>query len=443
MTPEPPRIERYTAHWTLTGCLLLGAVAVYLGRVPVMPQTPPGISDVLRGQPADWFLMVRIPEVPREPWMAKLAQERFESWLAALAEHGFTPALLSEVQRRLAEGSGLPEKTVVMVFDPGYRGTYETLAPVLEKYQYPTVWLTDRAALRRGGRRYLSHHAVRVMKKSKLWEVGFYQRRSATFTLESYRATRAPRAHRTLSWHPDCGRMALNRGVGLRALNRLNVNLFWTPQELVNRLLAEAPIRGTAYLTAREIQGRTWGMAVEVSSGNEAPRFRLCTRPDARSATISWPSTLGPKNLQLELRLASLVGELWVFLCSDRQTGQNLRVGFRADAVVVEQDSQGQQRQLASFSWPEPRIDGFAATLHLGGRRLRVSVNGKALPELVVPEATESERAMVEIMVYDQVRGAACAESVSLVFTSLPDDLMRTASRSNGDQPWMPTSSVP
>ena len=58
-------------------------------------------------------------------------RERFQAWLKVLADDGFQFRPLSETVALLKRGEGVPAKTLVLVFDPGYRHTYETLAPVL------------------------------------------------------------------------------------------------------------------------------------------------------------------------------------------------------------------------------------------------------------------------------------------------------------------------
>src|SRR5436309_3298425 len=94
--------------------------------------------------------------------------------------------LLSEVSWRLNHGRGVPEKTVVLVFDPGHRQTYQIVKPILAQHHWPAVWLTNGSAMKRGHREYVTYHTAEKMRASGWWDVG-YSDEKGNFALKTLR----------------------------------------------------------------------------------------------------------------------------------------------------------------------------------------------------------------------------------------------------------------
>ena len=68
-----------------------------------------------------------------------LSLEQLEQDLVAFEEHGFTPVPLSAVLHYVLDGSELPGKPVLLVFDDGYRSFFTGALPLLQKHQVPAV----------------------------------------------------------------------------------------------------------------------------------------------------------------------------------------------------------------------------------------------------------------------------------------------------------------
>lgn len=68
-----------------------------------------------------------------------LSVEQLEQDLIAFKEHGFTPVPLSAVLGYVLDGSELPEKPVVLVFDDGYRSFFTGALPLLQEHQVPAA----------------------------------------------------------------------------------------------------------------------------------------------------------------------------------------------------------------------------------------------------------------------------------------------------------------
>ena len=414
-----PHHERYAIQWGLIGVLAVAGIAwaLWSSRPPAYHTEIPAISAE---EGAGWFLVIRIPEVPPNELDAAAARTQVAGWLAKLREAGFWPMRLSTVLSRLNRGESLPPRTVVLLFHPGYRHTYETLAPVFEEHRCPVVWLTDRKAVRHADRRYLSQHALRNLEASDLWDVGWYESSSDAKALRFELAQWTPARGwpRSFLLNLQAGHLALNRTNGTRSLVRLNVVPTWTAQDLVDRLLAEAPIDGPAYLTARLIGSRMWGIGLDADADASSPPFTVEAPLDSRAASVSWSGTLGTPDLLLNLNLVSRSGELWLLLRSD-QRGQALRIGFTDEAILIEQDHENRRTQLASVSTTSLLNSPMNAVVRLQDRSLELSINDEPVITLEDRLTPASPDGIVELVAYDKVRGAAAVDVAALVFQPL------------------------
>jgi len=159
---------------------------------------------------------------------------------------GYHVALLSEVHHRLIFGPGLPRKTAVLLFDPGDRKTFEGVAPLLAKYKFPAVWVTDPQALKNGDRRCVSRHVWNAMKRSGCWDVGYYNGASG-LVIESRDSEPVIIGHGRVAW--------------------LHADWNWTGQKLVEKLEAEEPLQQKEALVMNPAPA-----AADVQEFAQAPR---------------------------------------------------------------------------------------------------------------------------------------------------------------------------
>lgn len=415
---EAPPPKSYAGHWAVLG-LAMAAWAAW-AWLPSRPLSPLPIRQAA-GDGVDWFLLVRVPEVPSEELEAAAAPERLASWLHALRRAGFQPMRLSHALARLDRGQLLPRKTVVLLFQPGYRHTYERLGPVLEQQRWPAVWLASRSALRQADRRYLSGHALDTMERSGLWDIGWYEgtldQEAVMVELPEGPSQRQTMRRMTLDLRT--GHIALNHASHRNRLHRLAARTPWTAQELVDRLTAEAPVDGPAHLTARQIGPRLWGLAVETGASGERHPFNLGAPINARVASVAWPCTSGKNDLVLDLHLMARLGETWVLLRSNQSIGQAVRVGFTEQTIFVEQDHEGARTRLAEAPWPQGTTERVAATILLRGRRLHITVQDQPVLLLDSIRPPADPHGLVELVAYDRVRGAAGLHTASVVFVPI------------------------
>lgn len=71
-----------------------------------------------------------------------VSSEAFEKQIRFLRERSFKVISLKDLVYYLKEGEEIPEKSVVITFDDGYKNTFSNAYPILEKYKMPaTVFL--------------------------------------------------------------------------------------------------------------------------------------------------------------------------------------------------------------------------------------------------------------------------------------------------------------
>lgn len=422
-TVQASRRDNYAKQWLLLVVFVLAG----MGAWHVIAQRPAFYSvkvpEAASGQGTDWFLLMKIPDVSSQPMEQQVAKERFVGWLRGLRREGFHPMLLSAVLSRLDRGALLPPKTVVLLFHPAYRSTYETFAPLLADVGWPAVLLTDRDALRRGDRRYLSNHAMRRVKRSPLWDIGWYQGapKAERVMFELTSSSHAGKRHR-LSLNLAMDHEALNRVPATRGFSRLAIHPTWTTDELIDRLLAEAPVEGPAHLTVRTVGSRTVGVALDAGQSDQHP-FRLEAPADARAASVAWLCTRGKHDLLLHLKALSCFGQLWIRLRSDPASGQGVRIGFTPEGIVVQQDQQQVHTQLAAVPWPALPNGPMAVTILLRGQRLHLAVNDQTLCAVDSIRPPVESYGLVELLVHDKVRGAAAMYVADVIF--VPVDASR------------------
>ena len=83
------------------------------------------------------------------PSVISFAPRVFLRGLTKLHEHGYQALALAEAAARMGRGDAVPERSVVLTFDDGYKSVYDEAFPILKRYgMSATIFLTvgtDRA----------------------------------------------------------------------------------------------------------------------------------------------------------------------------------------------------------------------------------------------------------------------------------------------------------
>jgi hypothetical protein len=409
-------MQRKRAHILSWGIfLLIGAAGIgyfriaYHHEMSAAPVEASGQSNTIHS-----FLLLRIPEITSQYESGiETMKQRIDEWLDAVVSAGFHPLLLSEAMRRLQENEGLPERTVVFFFNPGYRKTMEIVAPIFAHHGCPAVCLTDQSAMRRYDRRYITFHAARLMRASGQWDVGFMDRQGH-YSIEDERQGKKPFVT-AAQWSPIAGALALNRKNDLQRMNYLTVNADWVAAELVNRLEAESPANDKVFLGKAVIHSREWG----ITSPREV-RFDLAAPLNNRSARLFWMGTRSHPDFRINFSVGSLIGEIWLVLRFDEVSGSAIQVIMSGKDLVVEQRDGGVYKRLMSFPMQRSfQESNFGLGLTMRGQNLSISIYGKTYL-IVCPAASSSAgRGIIQVFLTDKIRGIAKAQHIRMLFTPL------------------------
>ena len=418
-----PRKKNHGFAWIVTGLVFLAGVGTWrFAARRAAPPPPPPSPAAAPDHGVDWFFVLRMPAITAQYESGvETMKERYGIWLDALSHEGFHPMLLSEVRDRLSHGQGLPQKTVVTVFDPAYRRTNDILAPILKRHEWPAVWLSNGPGMERAQREFITYHTAREMIDSQWWDVG-YSKPDGSFEVNS-------RGHapfmlgnsKTGPWSPIDGTFAVNHGARMEALNVLSINADWGPNDLLGRLSVELPATGPTYLTKGVIVHRDWGVALSADSIDESKaRFDLVSPVGRRGTRLYWLSTKAEPDFRLHVDVASVIGEFQIHLREDDSLGQELLIICTESKVIIQELPLKTKEPLFVGRHPVGQGHRFTADILLSGRHLEVSYNGGAKwsTDALVNPITED--GIVQVSILDKVRGIGRADSVGFLFTPLP-----------------------
>ena len=116
------------------------ASAAPVATRPKPTATPRVMSAALKGQmmPGVWVLCYhRIDEKPKQ--YTVLPPAAFKAQMAYLKEHKFNVVPLEKIVDAVQYGEKLPERTVALTFDDGYKDNYTVAYPILKQYKFPAT----------------------------------------------------------------------------------------------------------------------------------------------------------------------------------------------------------------------------------------------------------------------------------------------------------------
>lgn len=406
-----PRRDIFGRQWL--ACGLLCAAACLGWRFASEGLRPTPAPAAARQGAVDWFLIMRMPAITAQYESGiDVMKVRYDEWLEALRRAGFHPIRLSEALSRIESGGGLPERSVVAVFEPGLRRTKKIVDPIFRRRGWPAVWLTDSAAMHGGHREYVTYRDARKMTASGWWDVG-YSRQRGGYDVHS-REGRFTLGGGGPVWSKVEGTFAINRGAVKRGLNVLTINPDWLGPEVVDRLRAELPYEERTCLAKAVIHSRDWGVSgPHALSPKDCAPFDVESPPERRDNRLHWLGTTGVKNLRLALEVRRLVGELRLHLLRDEVTGSQVSVVFGEKAVYVDEWRGTRKRRLLSASHGARR-GPISAVITLEAGCVSVQIDGG--PVWASPPLELSERGALVLQVSERIRGVARAEGIRLTF---------------------------
>lgn len=128
------------------------AVALGDQLIPFLRQAPwPQVAEAAK--------VARVPVLmyhditPEKRVFFDVTPQELEEHFRLIQEQGLTPVSLDALVTHLRTGLPLPPKPIVLTFDDGYRGHYEYVYPLLQKYNYPAAFGIYTQGVGTGGNR--------------------------------------------------------------------------------------------------------------------------------------------------------------------------------------------------------------------------------------------------------------------------------------------------
>jgi len=410
----PYLLPRYTRQWVYTFLALAAAFTCYFKiQYPLVPTSPRPQDAGSTAQESYWFFALQLPD-PKPGYAHGEFYRQCSDWFNSLRREGFHPMLLSDVRARMIKGELLPEKTIVLSMDEALLTTYNAYQPLLKDFKFPAVLVTTLKPLRQGDHGYLSDNAVHKLPDTGFWDVIFLDDHARPQLLSAQEVpVTLPLPPENSPWSSRADRSLANQLPDLRKPRRLSIDWQWSGQDLVNRFQSETPVHPHgSRLGARAVMGHTYGITLPKENPSD-DRFTLAAPVDQRGKDISWLGTRGLENFQIHFSLAEATGQVWFLLRSTGDRGDNIRVGFFDGKVTIKEQIAGRERLLGMTDWP--LVFPWTGTIQLRGSELRVMQKDQTIMvSRVTHRAARRTQAMLQLMVYDQLYGAARARNVSI-----------------------------
>jgi peptidoglycan/xylan/chitin deacetylase (PgdA/CDA1 family) len=90
------------------------------------------------------------------PAITSLSPKLFEQHLEYLKTNNFTVLSMEQLLKAIKTKSSLPDKSVVITFDDGYRSIYDTAFPLLKRYNFPFTVFVQTAPLEKELNQFMS-----------------------------------------------------------------------------------------------------------------------------------------------------------------------------------------------------------------------------------------------------------------------------------------------
>jgi hypothetical protein len=410
----PYTLPRYTRQWVYTFLALAVAFTCYFKiQYPLVSKSPRSQDAIPLAQESYWFFALQLPNLKPDYAHGEFYRQSSD-WFNSLRLSGFHPLLLSDVRARMSKGMLLPENTIVLSIDEALLTTYNAYEPLLRDFKFPAVLTTSLKPLREGDHGYLSYNAVEKLPQTGFWDVILLDDHAQPQLLSPQEVpVSLPLPSVILPWSSRADRSLANQLSDLRRPRRLSMDWNWSGQDLVYRLQAETPVHPNgSRLGARQVLGRLYGVVLPKETNSET-RFTLAAPANQRGKDVSWLGTRGLEDFQIHFSLEDATGQVWFLLRSTGDRGDNIRVGFFDGKVTIQERISGHERLLGMTNWP--LVFPWTGTIHLRGSELQVMRKGQTImASRVTHRAARRWQSMLQLIVYDQLYGAARARNVSI-----------------------------
>ena len=118
------------------------------------------------------FLTLSYVGVSRNDSAYLVSKKKLDEHLGALHEAGYVTIDIEDVLNFYNEGTPLPEKALLLIFEDGRKDSFLFAQPILEKYNYKAVMMTYAYNVINNDRLFLKSRDLEKMEKSTYWDIG-------------------------------------------------------------------------------------------------------------------------------------------------------------------------------------------------------------------------------------------------------------------------------
>lgn len=165
------RKNRWKAFRTmlqLIFCLAVVCIVVKVICFPPVYQEP----DQSQWTNREGFLTLSYVGVSRNENAHLVSKKKLDEHLGALHEAGYVTIGIEDVLKFYNEGTPLPEKALLLIFEDGRKDSLLFSQSILEKYNYKAVMMTYAYNVINNDRLFLKPRDLEKMEESTFWDIG-------------------------------------------------------------------------------------------------------------------------------------------------------------------------------------------------------------------------------------------------------------------------------
>ena len=433
---QPPRRISHLPNLLWWAAVVLVGLLLY--HEDVFVRSPKPTAPPRRGTEHESFLALSFGKLGEEG-PDVIPAPVFRDQLSALKSAGYTPVSLHELEAFYREGTPLPDRPVLLMFDGVQRESTEIADAALASQGFHGIAFADVDALSTSNIDLVSTHRLRQMVDSGRWAIGIASCNRAesqgegapvTLSLESLRKAReqlgrwtghpvsAASCERFLGEGKDeqgawrkmmadaslaIGFVVANPGANYvddspYELRRLRVSRDWKGEDLLTVLDARVPKKSQFHDDFdRAAPSPSWIVdRGELTIDKGALQF--AARPGDNGALLTLAGSERWADAEVEVGVDRVSdGQLWVSLRSTQ--GAFVRLGVVSGRAVLQQlDSHGETHDMGSRDLPKGR---YTLKLQLMGARAIASVDGVVIGDRPTEIPSVLRRGPLAIAIWD------------------------------------------
>jgi len=153
-----------------------------------------------------------------------ISEDRFADQMEALYDAGWRTITLAEFEAFMNQGQPLPERSFLLTFDDGAKGSYYPVDPVLRVLGFSALsFILPQYSIGGGTHYYLSSGEIETMLKSGRWEIGSHGQDSHEFAAINQEGVQGAKLANRI-WLEEEGRLETTEEFAARVRNDLDTS---------------------------------------------------------------------------------------------------------------------------------------------------------------------------------------------------------------------------